>query len=219
MFFEVKPGESFHAIQEILGEKPRISISGWFHFTDSNMLTKYASREQLSNKTDKSVNLKIEYRDQFMTFLTNMSSAQRIYYFFLDGLVQSILQKQIFRLFERSFHPINVCNFDFLKPQISENINALLFGKRRTDKNTGRHKKMSRNWKVNGPPHKHRYLKLETRGKYFLNDVEVCSTFLIFRSRCSSQLPIIAGYLLSQVKQLLSPNLSSEILDEVKTIQ
>ena len=58
VFFEVKPGESFHAIQEILGEKPRISISGWFHFTDSNMLTKYASREQLSNKTDKICELK-----------------------------------------------------------------------------------------------------------------------------------------------------------------
>lgn len=29
--FEVQPGRSYHAVGEVLGERPRMSISGWFH--------------------------------------------------------------------------------------------------------------------------------------------------------------------------------------------
>ena len=178
VFFEVKPGESFHAIQEILGEKPRISISGWFHFTDSNMLTKYASREQLSNKTDKICELKNRIPRSIYD-LSNKYELSSKDILFLSGWISAeYLTKANISAIRKKFSSDKCVQLRFfLKPQISENINALLFGKRRTDKNTGRHKKMSRNWKVNGPPHKHRYLKLETRGKYFLNDVEVCSTF------------------------------------------
>jgi len=65
----------------------------------------------------------------------------------------------------------------FLKPEISENINALLFTKLRTDRTEGCDSKTSRNWKVIGPPHKQRYLKLENKEKYFLNDATLCTTF------------------------------------------
>lgn len=30
-FFAVLPGRSFHAVQEVFSDKPRLSISGWFH--------------------------------------------------------------------------------------------------------------------------------------------------------------------------------------------
>lgn len=32
--FEVQPGRSFHSVGEVLGERPRMSISGWFHRPD-----------------------------------------------------------------------------------------------------------------------------------------------------------------------------------------
>lgn len=30
-FFVVEPGYSFHAVQEVLGERPRLSLQGWYH--------------------------------------------------------------------------------------------------------------------------------------------------------------------------------------------
>lgn len=30
-FFVVEPGVSFHAVQEVLGERPRLSVQGWYH--------------------------------------------------------------------------------------------------------------------------------------------------------------------------------------------
>ena len=33
-FFEVLPGRSFHAVQEVTGERPRLSLQGWYHAKD-----------------------------------------------------------------------------------------------------------------------------------------------------------------------------------------
>jgi Rps23 Pro-64 3,4-dihydroxylase Tpa1-like proline 4-hydroxylase len=33
-YFEVKPGTSFHAVQEVFGDRPRLSIQGWYHAVD-----------------------------------------------------------------------------------------------------------------------------------------------------------------------------------------
>jgi prolyl 3-hydroxylase /prolyl 3,4-dihydroxylase len=31
-FFVVEPGVSFHAVQEVLGDRPRLSLQGWYHY-------------------------------------------------------------------------------------------------------------------------------------------------------------------------------------------
>ena len=33
-FFAVQPGYSFHSVEEVVGDKQRLSISGWFHFSE-----------------------------------------------------------------------------------------------------------------------------------------------------------------------------------------
>jgi Rps23 Pro-64 3,4-dihydroxylase Tpa1-like proline 4-hydroxylase len=33
-FFEVLPGRSFHAVQEVTGDRPRLSLQGWYHAKD-----------------------------------------------------------------------------------------------------------------------------------------------------------------------------------------
>ena len=33
-YFEVKPGTSFHAVQEVFGDRPRLSIQGWYHASE-----------------------------------------------------------------------------------------------------------------------------------------------------------------------------------------
>ena len=50
-FFEVLPGESFHAVQEVFGEdKMRLSIQGWFHAADGPKDAELATLAQLQTK-------------------------------------------------------------------------------------------------------------------------------------------------------------------------
>lgn len=34
-FFTVEPGKSFHAVQEVFGERPRLSLQGWYHAAEA----------------------------------------------------------------------------------------------------------------------------------------------------------------------------------------
>jgi len=56
--FEVQPGRSFHSVGEVLGERPRMSISGWFHRPDSEpvpaQLASLAQLKDVLSSTDAS---------------------------------------------------------------------------------------------------------------------------------------------------------------------
>ena len=30
-FFAIEPGVSFHSVQEVFGDRPRLSLQGWYH--------------------------------------------------------------------------------------------------------------------------------------------------------------------------------------------
>jgi Rps23 Pro-64 3,4-dihydroxylase Tpa1-like proline 4-hydroxylase len=179
VFFEVKPGESFHAIQEIFGEnKPRVSISGWFHLSDSNMPTKNASRVQLSNKADKNFTPTNKISRPMYDMSRRFELGPKDLSFLSGWISREYLMKENISAIQKNFSSNKCVQLRcFLKPEISENINALLFTKLRTDRTEGCDSKTSRNWKVIGPPHKQRYLKLENKEKYFLNDATLCTTF------------------------------------------
>jgi len=50
-FFEVVPGESFHAVQEVYSEeKMRLSIQGWFHAPEGPQGAELATLAQLQTK-------------------------------------------------------------------------------------------------------------------------------------------------------------------------
>lgn len=52
-FFTVVPGESFHAVQEVFAKnKPRLSISGWYHGATPPPGMEFASRAQLGDNAD-----------------------------------------------------------------------------------------------------------------------------------------------------------------------
>jgi len=179
LFFEVKPGKSFHAIQEVfVDNKPRVSISGWFHFLDTNIITKYASREQLSNtaaykkretshKIPRAVHeltSKFELSKRDILFLSNWVSAEYLNRANIIAIRKNFRMEKCVQL------------RDFLKPELSKKIDDLLFGKmRQRTSNLEANKRDSRNWKVVGPPHMQRYLKLENNEKYYRNDVEFCA--------------------------------------------
>jgi prolyl 3-hydroxylase /prolyl 3,4-dihydroxylase len=51
-FFEVKPGVSFHAVQEVFGERPRLSIQGWYHAANPPENTEAATLSRLKTLED-----------------------------------------------------------------------------------------------------------------------------------------------------------------------
>ena len=56
-FFKVQPGYSFHAVQEVLGDRPRLSLQGWYHAAKPPENIEQATLQQLKNieaKTDNS---------------------------------------------------------------------------------------------------------------------------------------------------------------------
>jgi prolyl 3-hydroxylase /prolyl 3,4-dihydroxylase len=48
-FFLVQPGYSFHAVQEVLGDRPRLSIQGWYHATSAPENMEYATLQRLKS--------------------------------------------------------------------------------------------------------------------------------------------------------------------------
>ncbi len=48
--FTVQPGRSYHSVQEVFADKPRISISGWFHGPDKPKGADQASLSQVMGK-------------------------------------------------------------------------------------------------------------------------------------------------------------------------
>ena len=51
-FFEVTPGQSFHAVQEVFGERPRLSLQGWYHSKEPPKFMEMASLQRLKQYGD-----------------------------------------------------------------------------------------------------------------------------------------------------------------------
>ena len=51
-FFTVQPGRSFHSVQEVFArDKPRLSISGWYHAAEAPKGSEHATLTQLQTRT------------------------------------------------------------------------------------------------------------------------------------------------------------------------
>jgi hypothetical protein len=46
-FFTVQPGYSFPAVQEVLGDRPRLSLQGWYHASEAPENSELATLQQL----------------------------------------------------------------------------------------------------------------------------------------------------------------------------
>ena len=51
-FFVVQPGRSYHSVQEVFADKPRVSISGWYHGTSPPKGSDMASLGQIMKKNE-----------------------------------------------------------------------------------------------------------------------------------------------------------------------
>lgn len=50
-FFVVEPGKSFHAVQEVVGSRPRLSLQGWYHASEPPKNIHQATLQQLKTRS------------------------------------------------------------------------------------------------------------------------------------------------------------------------
>lgn len=51
-FFVVEPGVSFHAVQEVFGDRPRLSLQGWYHAAEPPATIEKATLQRLKDRQD-----------------------------------------------------------------------------------------------------------------------------------------------------------------------
>jgi prolyl 3-hydroxylase /prolyl 3,4-dihydroxylase len=75
-FFAVQPGRSYHSVQEIFSDKPRLSIQGWYHGPDAVKGSDLASLNQIMKTgDDKSPFVPIAYADASSSSSSSSSSS------------------------------------------------------------------------------------------------------------------------------------------------
>lgn len=60
-YFEVKPGESFHSVQEVFCDRPRLSIQGWYHAKEAPENFDHATLSRLKS-TKKGEDTEVPFR-------------------------------------------------------------------------------------------------------------------------------------------------------------
>ena len=163
-FFVVEPGLSFHAVQEVFGERPRLSIQGWYHAKESPMNIEEATLNRLkstrkgedtegdftafdASAADESLVLSkedVDYLAQYMnsTYLTEESTKAIRHRFENDSSVQLR---------------------EFLQPEWLDKLNQAI---KVHDKHFGNGNPaldylagVDKGWKIVGPAHKQRFLE------------------------------------------------------------
>jgi len=167
MIFEVKAGITFHAVQEVrANNKPRISISGWLHSTttpenmDASTLTQLKSCNQFkSRKKLKTVNFRKTdtlLRKSDLSFLKKWIN---------EEYLKSSSMKSIGNAIS-SYGSVQLK--DFLCPHYALQLNDFLLSESVDQDISTKNIYLSEicdGWECVGPPHKQRYLLLDTTSR------------------------------------------------------
>ena len=187
-FFEVLPGRSFHAVQEVTGDRPRLSLQGWYHAKDpppQEELEKATLQQLKSMKNDEengneeTTQLQQETSTEEQDAFTEADRTYLKEYIQNEYLTEESMN-EIQTKFEKN-STIQFRNFLLQKwvPTIASNYKdgngdedkkpaatATLPSMAPTDKgeaiDTYYKKGVTSEWNVRGPAHKQRYLSYET---------------------------------------------------------
>eukprot|EP00934_Nitzschia_sp_Nitz4_P002675 Nitzschia sp. Nitz4//scaffold202_size38995//21303//22991//NITZ4_007632-RA/size38995-processed-gene-0.38-mRNA-1//1//CDS//3329541384//2665//frame0 len=98
-FFVVQPGSSYHAVQEVLGSRPRLSLQGWYHAKDPPENMELATLQQLKSLEDDVSEKKLakvfdesvagEFSDADKQFLSNYLKDE----YLLESAIEEIQKK------------------------------------------------------------------------------------------------------------------------------
>lgn len=175
--FAVQPGCSYHAVQEVYAEdKPRLSISGWYHTTEPPVGSDLASLSQIMSKGDAEVeftpiegevysSLKEEEEDDDKDL--TLSEEDRVY---LSRWINPVyLQAKSIAKVQKTFlkdSSIQLASFlaeDVIKAlvdQVQKVDDADGLGVSRVPSGYELGAEAGSGWEVRGPPHKQRFLAL-----------------------------------------------------------
>ncbi|KAI8076749.1 Oxoglutarate and iron-dependent oxygenase degradation C-term-domain-containing protein [Halteromyces radiatus] len=180
VMFTVQPGHSFHSVEEVVPQgKPRLSISGWFHIPQKgepgyNALVEEgqakSSLEQLQEESDSSTKFaqyKTPLEDDATEGLTEedlISLAEWMNPHYLNMTILSKMSEQF--LEESAVQCKDILNkewYDKIKQATLEADEQDGFGKERMMAHgTGTQRG---NWECQGPPHRHRYMVVNSDNK------------------------------------------------------
>lgn len=189
-FFVVKPGESFHAVQEVTGDRPRLSLQGWYHAAEPPKNIENATLQQLkatAGNGDTSLQVTFQQEDE-----ADFSESDKDYlseYLKPEYLVDANLN-EIQAKFE-SDSSVQLRNF--LQDKWVPNLETRNHGKKSA--NTMDHYKagVSSEWKLRGPAHKQRFLEYHSQPA--TTDCQVIGSMLDHIKEKVFESPIFARYL------------------------
>mmetsp|Transcript_15263 Transcript_15263/g.38465 ORF Transcript_15263/g.38465 Transcript_15263/m.38465 type:complete len:637 (-) Transcript_15263:204-2114(-) len=175
-FFEVLPGRSFHAVQEVTGERPRLSLQGWYHAKDpppQEELEKATLQQLKSMKNDDDVGSSqqqetpSEDQDAF-------TEADRSY--LKDYIQNEYLTEESMNEIQTKFENNSTIQFrnfllqkwvptiqsnykdDDKKPAATASASSKIGDDKNESINMHYKKGVTPEWNIRGPAHKQRYL-------------------------------------------------------------
>ncbi|GKY93485.1 prolyl 3-hydroxylase ogfod1 [Mayamaea pseudoterrestris] len=160
-FFAVEPGVSFHSVQEVLGDRPRLSLQGWYHANDPPDNIHDATLQRLKGEADLSQsstyepleidNVGIENDDAALSESDRLHLAQ-----FMDS---TYLQPKALKEMRASFSEDSSIQLrSFLNDAMILKIDLQETKLKTTDANYYE-QGVDKNWSMTGPTHMQRFLE------------------------------------------------------------
>lgn len=168
-YFVVQPGTSFHAVQEVFGDRPRLSIQGWYHAAamPEGMAEATLCRLKSTEKgedTEGNFQAYAETEDNVKEAEEETSLSKGDYDFLVQYLNETYLSEQSIKdIRERFEEESSVQLRKFLKKEWIEKLDGAM---KTEDANVGDGKPatdykqaVTDSWKLVGPAHKQRFLE------------------------------------------------------------
>lgn len=171
-FFVVQPGRSYHSVQEVYNENPRMSISGWYHTPEPPPGSDFASLSQIMKKSFKQVPLdpivKVDSDNDSLTIPPTAKDLALLKKYVWSNYLSPSIWENIRKQFEKTG---SLQLLSFLKPELSQVLEEATSKCDDMD-NVGNGEPALRyevgideEWKVIGPPHLMRYLRYSPSDK------------------------------------------------------
>ncbi|WBW72610.1 hypoxic oxygen sensor, prolyl-3,4-dihydroxylase Ofd1 [Schizosaccharomyces osmophilus] len=163
-FFRVKPGHSFHDVEEVFVDKPRMAISGWFHYPQPGEFGYNPQNVDNAISTLQSLNMKMDLElpkiSKFPVVKPEILSQEdtKVLSKYLNPLYTTA--EGIDMLSKRFFKDSAIVLVEFLNPEYSKQLLKLIVNAEKQPTPT-HSSEVSYPWKTAIPPHKHRYLYLD----------------------------------------------------------
>jgi Rps23 Pro-64 3,4-dihydroxylase Tpa1-like proline 4-hydroxylase len=167
-FFVVEPGTSFHAVQEVVGDRPRLSLQGWYHAKDPPINMEEATLQQLKCAIRTGAGSEIAYAPFASNQLTQAAALNTIDSVQLSDFDKNYLSRFMDETYlkpealremrDRFEEDSSIQLQSFLNDTYLANIQWQETGLDVTDK--GYYVQgTTHSWKLVGPPHMQRYLE------------------------------------------------------------